>query len=301
MNIDSLIKDATSGVQDIMSKALGFDIFKNPFGSEQPRLRYPIGDVNKHQNVIKFEALTRVKKSSVLDFRVPQFAKSALGSVVLYMPSGITVGDVLSYDNADTGIGGQLANAAGGAESIGGFIDTMKENSKGLAQSGVAYALSVASQEKGLVGGAAQQATINRGEVLNPHTQMLFKAPMLRQFQFNFKMLPKSRQEAREIVKIVQFFRVAAYPELGSGGSGQGVDMSTFKFPDIFKISYLVDGRENKNMIRIMESYLTAVTVNYNSNSPTFYEDGMPSEVDLQLTFMESKAINRNLILAEGY
>jgi hypothetical protein len=303
-SFDSLIKDATSSVQSVISKALGFDIFKNPFGSEAPRLRYPLSDVNKHQNVVKFEALTRIKKSSVLDFRVPQFAKSSLGSVVLYMPTGISVGDNLSYDNADTGLGGEFFQAAGSASSPGEAIGTIKQNGGGLIDSVGAKVVGAASQSKsmaGLTGEAATQAALNKGEVVNPHTQMLFKAPQLRQFQFSFKMIPRSRAEAREIIKIVQFFRVAAYPELGSGGTGQGVDMSTFKFPDVFKITYLTNGKENKNIVKIMESYLTAVNVNYNSSSPTFYEDGMPSEVDLQLTFQESKAINRNLILTEGY
>ena len=77
--------------------------------------------------------------------------------------------------------------------------------------------------------------------------------------------------------------------------------MSTFKFPDVFKVTYLTGGKENKHMIKMMESYLTSVTVNYNSTSPTFYEDGMPSEIDLSLTFQESKALNRDLIISGGY
>jgi hypothetical protein len=53
-------------------------------------------------------------------------------------------------------------------------------------------------------------------------------------------------------------------------------------------------------MVQQMQSYLTSVTVTYNTNTPTFHQDGMPAEVDLQLTFQESKALNRKLIM-EGY
>jgi hypothetical protein len=159
------------------------------------------------------------------------------------------------------------------------------------------------SQEKGMVGGAAGQLLINRGEVVNPHTQMLFKSPALRQFSYSFKMMPRSLAEANQVIEIVKFFRTAAYPELGSGeqdSKGKSIEMSTFKFPDIFEITYLTKGKQNKNMIKQVESYLTSVSVTYNQTSPTFFADGMPSEIDLQLTFQESKALNRGMIKS-GY
>jgi hypothetical protein len=295
------ISSTFSSVGDFVKNTLSSLNFINPFGSQAPQLRYPLGDIQKHQNVVKFEAIARVKRSSVLDFRVAKFAESALGSVTLYMPSGISVADTLSYDNADTGIGGEIMKAGGSSASPGEFIDTLKGQSKGVAQTAVAGATAKVSQSKGMVGGAANQAIINRGEVVNPHTQMLFKSPSLRQFQFQFKMFPRTKAEAQQIIKIVQFFRVAAYPQLGTGSGSDQVNMSTFKFPDVFKVTYLTGGKENRHMIKMMESYLTAVTVNYNSTSPTFYEDGMPSEIDLSLTFQESKALNRDLILSGGY
>ena len=298
---DSLFND----IKSTLTTILGADIFTNPYGS-QVSYRYPSGDTTKYENVIKFTALARVKKSSILDFRVPQLAETPLGSVTLYMPAGVAVNDNLSYDNADTGMGGMLVNAAGSSANTGEFIDKIKQNAKPIAERVVSSKLADFSQEKGMVGGAASQMLINSGEVVNPHTQMLFRSPALRQFTFNFKMIPRSRAEARDIIKIIQFFRIAAYPELGSGNSEkevkgqQSIEMSTFKFPDIFEITYLTNGKKNKNMIQMMHSYLTSVTVTYNSNTPTFHMDGMPSEVDLTLQFQESKALNRKHIM-EGY
>lgn len=301
-DIFSGLSNAVNDIQGTLAKVLGVDIFTNPFGAEV-QYRYPLGDVAKYENVIKFSALARVKKSSILDFRVPALAEKPLGSVTLYMPSGHTVNDNLAYDNVDTGIGGQLVNAAGTSANTGEFIDKLKNNAKPLVQTAVSQQLANFSQEKGLVGGAAGQALINSGQVVNPHTQMLFKSPQLRQFTYSFKMIPRTIEEAREMVKIVQFFRVAAYPETGNGGDETGagtVEMSTFKFPDIFEITFLNKGKQNKNMISQMHSYLTSVNVTYNSSTPAFYADGMPSEIDLQLTFQESKALNRALIM-KGY
>jgi hypothetical protein len=62
----------------------------------------------------------------------------------------------------------------------------------------------------------------------------------------------------------------------------------------------LTNNKVNKNLIKYGRAYITAVSVNYNQTSPTFFEDGMPSEIDLSLTFQETKAISRQNI-AEGY
>ena len=303
-----LFDNLFSDIKNTLTNILGADIFTNPFGS-QVSYRYPQGNENRHENVIKFTALARVKKSSVLDFRVPQLAATPLGSVTLYMPAGVSVNDNLSYDNVDTGIGGMAVNAAGSSANTGEFIDKVKNNAKPIAENVVSQQLANFSQQKGIIGGAAGQALINAGEVVNPHTQMLFRSPALRQFTYSFKMIPRTQAEAREIIKIVQFFRIAAYPEVGTGNtdtSAKGakgtmsLEMATFKFPDIFEITYLTKGKKNKNMVQQMQSYLTSVTVTYNTNTPTFHADGMPAEVDLQLTFQESKALNRKLIM-EGY
>ena len=78
--------------------------------------------------------------------------------------------------------------------------------------------------------------------------------------------------------------------------------MATYKFPEIFRITYITVGKgENKNISRIMDSYCTGITTKYNATSPTFHANGMPSEVDLHLSFQESKAVNRDLIVKDGY
>jgi hypothetical protein len=299
-----MLENLSTKFNDLLGNVFGKGGFTNPHTSSSVSYRYPLGDVEKFENVIKFTALARSKKSGVADVRVPQLTKSALGSVVLYMPSGLAVNDYLSYDNVDTGLGGMLTNAAGSSASPGEFIDKLKGSAKPIVQTAVSQKLADFSQEKGIVGGAAAQALINIGEVVNPHTQMLFKAPSLRQFSYTFKLMPRSLAEANQIINIVKFFRAAAYPELSSGqtdAQGKSVEMSTYKFPDIFQITYLTRGKENKNLIKQVESYLTAVSVTYNETSPTFYANGMPSEVTLQLTFQESKTLNRNMVWKEGY
>lgn len=297
-NLTGLVKSALSEVATAFSQV---------YGGKKVSLRYPIGDQEKFQNIIKFTALSRQPKNSKADKFVsaPEFAASTLGAVSLYMPAGLQVNDNLSYDNVDTGIGGMLVGQYQNAASTSQFLKQVANESPQLADRFISQKLAEASQNKGIVGGAAGQVLINRGEVVNPHTQMLFRSPALRQFNFNFKLIPRSRAEAMEIIKIVQFFRLAAYPSLGPGAVNPGakgpqLSMATYSFPDVFEIKYLSNNKVNGNLIKFGRAYLTSINVNYNATSPTFYEDGMPSEIDLSLTFQETKALSREDIKA-GY
>ena len=297
--IDNLTGLANSALNEVASA------FSQIFGGKKASLRYPIGDVEKFQNIVKFTAIARQEKSGRTEklYAAPQFASSTLGSVSLYMPAGLQINDNLSYDNVDTGVGGMLVNAYQNSATTTDALKTVAKESPQLLDRLVSQKLASMSQEKGLVGGAAGQLLINRGEVVNPHTQMLFKSPALRQFNFNFKMIPRSKAEAKEIIKIVQFFRLAAYPDLGASvadSTGTQLNMATYKFPDVFEIKYLSSGRENKNLIKFGRAYLTAINVNYNQTSPTFFDDGMPSEIDLSLTFQETKALSR-VDIRNGY
>jgi hypothetical protein len=119
---------------------------------------------------------------------------------------------------------------------------------------------------------------------------MLFRAPTIRQFGYNFTFIPKSETEATSVPKIIRFFREAAYPSMHSGG----ID---YVFPDAFIVKYI--GTES--MIKIPEVVCVAVNVTYNPNSVSFYRlDNMPVEITMQLSFQELKPIDQSLV-AQGY
>jgi hypothetical protein len=274
-----------------------------------PSYRYPLNDVDKYQNIIKFTAKKRDEKSSSQKFTAsPTFSSSKLGSVNLYMPAALQINDNLSYDNVDTALGGMAVNAYQDSAGLGELLKTVRKDLSEVGDRVVSQMLATASQNRSAVSGIAGQLLINRGEVVNPHTQMLFRSPALRQFNFSFKMMPRTRAEAKEILSIVKFFREAAYPSLAFDGSSSELDpgnkkslnMSSYKFPDVFEIEYLTNHKVNTNLIKFADAYITAVSVNYNQTSPTFFDDGMPSEIDLSLTFQETKALSREDIV-KGY
>lgn len=211
---------------------------------------------------------------------------SPLGSVYLYLPQSIQFSDGLTYDNAElTGITSALAATANETftNGLAAGADVARESGAGLitnigARSGMSL---------------AQQTQIAAGVTINPRAAMLFKAPTFRQMALNFKMIPSNPGESATIESIIHTLRTNAYPEVTAGGA-------SFKYPNVFKIDFL---SLNQGPLRIMpfaQAYLTAVTVNFNPTSPAMMSDGSPNEVDLTVSFQETKVLDRTALNMMG-
>ena len=120
---------------------------------------------------------------------------------------------------------------------------------KGLGQ------LYFAEQAVG-VGGLLSRAT---GSVVNPNLELLFQAPTLRTFQFQFKMSPRNKNEADEVKKIIRLFkrRMAAK---------KGKDGLFLKAPNVFKIQYLKGSKIHPSINLIKVCALLNFAVDYTPN-----------------------------------
>lgn len=219
-------------------------------------------------------------------------------SVTLYVPAGYAVSDSISYENAEGGLIGYAIDrfADGSISDITPqqIADIAKQNIAGVGASLAGAAGAVSSDIAGgaLTGvltssalGGEIQNRVRRaeGKTINPRQYMMFKAPEMRSFSFNFSMIPQNEKEANDAVRIVKFFRRASYPELTATGFA-------YTFPDLFKISI----GNNDSMIRIPEVACTGVEVTYNSNTQSFFTRGnIPVQIDLGISFQEMKAITR--------
>ena len=221
---------------------------------------------------------------------VPQFGRS----VELYMPAGVQIQDGVVFDNADFGITGNTAfEGAGSARDVISRLNPAMEitnltekiknaaNKNDAANAAAAFAASKAGSTRGAIVSSALQTTIN------PNTRAVFKTVPLREFSFAFKLLPQSQQEAREIVDIVNMFREEIYPEVYKVGNTP----ISYKFPNQFMITLDYDGKDVD--IMILPSYLINMNTTYNGSSASFYRDGKFSEIDLTLSFRESRTLSR--------
>ncbi len=137
------------------------------------------------------------------------------------------------------------------------------------------------------------------GYAVNPQLQVLFHGIGFRSFQFDFTFTPYSKEESDMVKNIISLFKYHSAPEINANGVfEQGMYM---KVPDTFKINFYYGNEENLNVHRIGESVLTNINVDYaGSGQWTTFNDGSPSQIKMQLQFMETVIIDKNRIL-QGY
>ena len=60
--------------------------------------------------------------------------------------------------------------------------------------------------------GVQRLMTRATGMVFNPNLELLFDKPVLRGFQFSFDLVPRSKKEAEEVIRIIRFFKQGMAP-----------------------------------------------------------------------------------------
>ena len=131
------------------------------------------------------------------------------------------------------------------------------------------------------------------GVVPNNNLELLFNAPALREFQFNWKMSPRSREEAAEVNKIIKFFKAGmAVKKQNNTGSGNGASYF-LGTPNIFDIKFKTTGNEEiDGIMRIKECACVSCAVNYTPESNwSAYEEGQPVSVIMTLKFSELEPV----------
>ena len=216
-----------------------------------------------------------------------------LKHVFLPCPAGIAINDSATYNTVDLGvIGGAAAKAIGdsGGTSLSGFgksiYDQMKGTTKGFSETEILAAGAAKIPGAGAVTGVA---TLKNRTLLNPNTNTLFSGNALRSFSFAFKMIATSNDESQAISEITHRFREYTYAD--SRSSDQNLILA---FPPTWTIHFLDgDAKENNFIPKIHSCYLTGVGSTFNSTTNMFHSDGAPLEVDISLSFQETRALNR--------
>ena len=131
------------------------------------------------------------------------------------------------------------------------------------------------------------------GSIVAPNAVQTFGGNNIRQFNFSFKMVAKSRTEAKEIDKIHRHFRRSIYGDAGGTNSNQNF---TLKYPPVFNIDFLDmarGGTPNQYLPKIYSCFLQGFTSTFNPSVDMFHRDGTPIEVDVSLDFIESRELHR--------
>jgi len=115
---------------------------------------------------------------------------------------------------------------------------------------------------------------------------MTFGGVNLRQFSWTFLFYPETATEAANCSAIVRWFRKHMYPAQLGGPMGFAL-----KYPPVFNIIF-----ENAHYPRLPELALEDVSVTYNKNAPSFFNDDTPVQFEMSLSFKELTPLYKNHI-----
>ena len=263
-----------------------------------PNCRYPLDIGQLTMDVIKIDMFKYVPsgfaqgKQFGFDTSARQGAdRSSIGSVVLPIPGGISDQNKCDWGSSSaTALDIAKANFAKDAifKSLGDGVKTgladIKKLMESPGESSTAVGMAIAAQVSG-VDGLLQRTT---GNIFNPNMELLFKGPSLRPFSFKFKLTPRSAEEAKEVIKIIRFFKQGMAPIRSEANL-------FLKSPHTFRLAYLYRGENgelHRGLNMFKEVALQGFGVNYtpNGNYAT-YSDGIPVAYEISMTFTELEPV----------
>jgi hypothetical protein len=240
-------------------------------------LRFP-SNLNKHPHV----TFTAYNKDG-----------GSVGNCALYMPPGVSFADGAGYTTFDMGpLGTMIGDRVSGgldSNSIRGILDdataAANENAD-LRTIMAAKMISNASMVPGAdrVGDIYQQS---KSIAINPNTTTAFQNMNIRSFVFNFKLVPDNQTDSKTIKEIQNLFRELMYADEAGGGY-------LLSYPAKWKIQFKnSNGNVNPYYPKIYDCYLTNFQTSFNGSGHLHHRDDAPTEVDISLTFQETKVLTR--------
>jgi len=268
---------------------------------------------------------------------------AGLETILLYMPEDISTGTSIEWTGkgfsnvaADILRGSSIPNgtatAGGGAAAVTQAITAAGQRGASIAADALAKAIN------GLPGGIGGDVNMQDilggvgGVILNPNTELMFGGFGLRSFSLKFKMSPRSKEEAIEIKKICNSFRIASLPEYGQSPSGVfgGADKFLAFFtnpggqggtsdgaaddnknyigvPNLCRVTFMSGSNPNRYIAQYKACAINSVDINYTPDGSyaTFggnvgADERSPVATELAISFTETKLLYRSEVSIDG-
>ena len=227
-------------------------------------------------------------------------------AISMYMPPTVKATYSQDYQNASIGQASKFAadvysDVMAGKTAGAGVVDFLKNEFPAAAREAlILQGLKLAENVSGFQGATDTLGMIT-GQVVADRLELAFRNINKRSFQYEFKMLPKSQEEADMVYDIVLAFKKHSAPSFRDGNrSGK-----TLIVPDTFEIVYMYDDNENQYLNKISECVLETVDVNYGGERYKTFQGvkgrgAPPVETSITLNFKELELITRERI-EEGH
>ena len=289
------------------------------------RINYADGEVRYYGENLPNNNIDRVLNPDMCYIAMPNQLNTSYSPAYRQVDMGVT--GVMAAQAVAGGMGFDDMN--GLAASIQGAASAALPE---FAMSTLAQAASGINSALGLQGNVdgSSLLAISKGKVFNPFTEQVFSNMSFRTHQFQFKMLSRSMEEAREIKRIISYIKGGAVPIIGGGADDISGDLGGesneansvasrnrfMEVPDKFNIKFVrmsPDGTLSEDAdgfgsmhFKIHTSVCTGVQVNYTPDGQyTSFKNingdmvQVPA-IQLSLSFTETRMISQGDI-ARGF
>ena len=257
---------------------------------------------------------------------IADFVDAGLPSIFMYMPEDIGASYGANWGGkgfTNTGAdimrqAGTLLNSGSAIDSIGSTLQNMGNamtRGQSLLASGIAGAMNALP---GKIGGSVDANDVLGGiggVILNPNAELLFSGFDLRTFGLNFKMAPRSAQEALVIRDICTTFKRASLPTFGASpgntlnnafNKGKNVaeennNRNYIGVPNLCIVEFMKGKDPHPYLTQFKPCAIKEVNITYTPDGQySTYRDGSPVATGLTLNFIESKLVYSNEISYGG-
>lgn len=134
------------------------------------------------------------------------------------------------------------------------------------------------------------------GSILNPNVELLFQSTDMRNFQLNFKLVPRNSGEVEDINNIIKTFKMCTLPQRNPGkvfgASSQGITAGFIGVPNLCRVSFMKGSGVHPVLPIYKMCAITQVDVNYTPDGVyATYDGGQPVAIQLGLNFQETKLV----------
>ena len=301
-------------------------------------LSFP-SDLGTQALYIKFDFIKRKRGR-----RTASSTERALGSIFLPLPPSLNDQFQSNYTQEGVGMFGEMGRELGDKISSIKLDEITMEGVQGIIEGSLKYQgtnlLSKPTAAAGLIAGtlglgapgaamvagatsAARGALVGEGIAINPYLTQIFTGVNLKSHAFQFKLVPKSLDEAETLKAIIHQFKRNMLPSLqpeGQLATAMGLAQSKhidpskgitsaqkrmmFSYPNEWRIKF--SPSVAKNLYSIKPCVLTNVQVQYHGENKAFYFQAVgdsgahPVSVTISLSFMETEIYTQEDVAAEG-
>jgi len=258
----------------------------------------------------KFDVSNLGESTNLSNIQSQKSNVEKLATVILPIPNNVQYQDSPNYKEGSA-LAGKLIPAIGKG-FVEGDTEGITKNLQALAAGGkIGVAMKLLDSIVGQ--GGSQQVTQNGfGKIMNPYTEQVFNGVNMRQFSFDWKLVPRNSAETAAIQRIIKTIRSNALPDYNSrlglkeGTAGDEGNLSDrwLTVPNIFRIGWKDGGKntEIRSLPRLKPCVLTNVSINYTPDAIwATYEGADPVAYTMTLGFTETEIITSTEVKENRY